>query len=89
MIRFAFLGLGLAGIYALAGQGLILVYKGSGVVNFAQGAFAAVGAFAFFELHYVHGLPVPVAIVLTLLLCGAVGGLVHLLVMRPLRHSPH
>jgi branched-subunit amino acid ABC-type transport system permease component len=30
------------------GLGLVLVYRGSGVLNFAQGAMGMVGAFAFY-----------------------------------------
>ena len=39
VIRFALLGLGLGAAYNLASQGLILVKRGSGVLNFAQGTF--------------------------------------------------
>ncbi|WP_007509792.1 branched-chain amino acid ABC transporter permease/ATP-binding protein [Pseudofrankia saprophytica] len=88
MIRFLFLGLGLGAIYALAGQGLVLIYRGSGVLNFAHGAFAAVGALAYYDLHVSAGLPVAPSVVLALLISGAVGTLMHLLVMRPLRHAP-
>ncbi|KPM55397.1 ABC transporter [Frankia sp. R43] len=88
MIRFALLGLGLGAIYALAGQGLLLVYRGSGVVNFAQGAFAAVGALAFYQLHMEAGVPTAPAVALALAISGAVGALMHLAVMRPLRDAP-
>ena len=88
MVRFAFLGLGLGGIYALAGLGLVVVYRGSGVVNFAQGAFAAVGAYIFYTLHISHGLPTALAVVLALVVSGFVGLLMHVLVMRPLRNAP-
>ncbi|MEX5634205.1 ABC transporter permease subunit [Parafrankia sp. FMc2] len=88
MIRYALLGLGLGAIYALAGQGLLLVYRGSGVVNFAHGAFAAAGALAFYELHIEAGLPTVPSILLALIIAGAMGTLMHLLIMRPLRNAP-
>ncbi|ADP83280.1 branched-chain amino acid ABC transporter permease/ATP-binding protein [Pseudofrankia inefficax] len=88
MIRFLFLGLGLGGIYALAGQGLVLVYRGSGVLNFAQGAFAAVGALAYYDLHVRAGLPTVPSVVVALLISGVAGLLMHFLVMRPLRNAP-
>ena len=47
--EFAILGLGLAGGYALATLGIVLIYRGSGVVNFAQGGFALVGAYVYYE----------------------------------------
>ena len=40
-------GLGLGSLYAMLGTGLVVVYKGSGVINFAQGAMAMYGVFTF------------------------------------------
>ncbi len=88
MFLFALLGLGTGAIYALAGQGLVLVYRGSGVVNFAQGAFAAIGALAYYELNVSAHLPVAVAFGVGLVISGVAGALMHLLVMRPLRNAP-
>jgi len=88
LFLFALLGLDTGAIYALAGQGLVLVYRGSGVLNFAQGAIAAIGALAYYGLHVESGLPVAVAIAAALLISGAAGALMHLLVMRPLRNAP-
>ena len=45
VIRFALLGLGIGAPYALASQGLIVIYRGSGVLNFALGAIGMVGAY--------------------------------------------
>jgi branched-subunit amino acid ABC-type transport system permease component len=39
-LLFAILGCGAGAAYALTGLGVVLIYKGSGVVNFAQGAVA-------------------------------------------------
>ena len=88
MVLFALLGLGTGAIYALAGQGMILVYRGSGVLNFAQGAFAAIGALGYYYLQIELGLPVPVAIAGALVISAVAGALMHLLVMRPLRNAP-
>ncbi len=49
LLRFVLLGLGVGAVYALTGQGLVLIYRGSGVVNFAQGAFAMIGAFIYYR----------------------------------------
>ena len=48
-ILFLILGLGLGSIYAMLGAGLVVVYRGSGVINFAQGAMAMYGVFTFDE----------------------------------------
>ena len=49
LLRFVLLGLAIGALYALTAQGLVLIYRGSGVVNLAQGAFAMVGAFVYYE----------------------------------------
>ena len=53
VLEFAILGFGIAAAYTLLGQGLVVIYRGSGILNFAQGAFAMVGAYVFYELHFV------------------------------------
>ena len=45
VIRFALLGFGVGALYALASQGLIVIYRGSGVLNFALGAIGMAGVF--------------------------------------------
>ena len=42
-LQFALLGFGVGALYALASQGLIIIYRGSGVLNFALGAIGMVG----------------------------------------------
>jgi sulfate-transporting ATPase len=44
-IQFALLGLGLGSLYALASQGLMVIYRGSGVLNFGHGAIGMIGAY--------------------------------------------
>ncbi len=80
--RFAALGMGAGALYALAAIGLVLVYRGSGVVNFAQGAMGMVGAYVYFEAHQQHGLPQAVSVLLGLLASAALGAVFHLLIMR-------
>ena len=85
VIRFLLLGLGAGCVFALVGQGLVVTYRGSGVLNFAQGATALVGAAAFAELR--PSVPLLAAGGLAILLCGLIGAATHLLVMRPLRNA--
>ena len=61
IVVFALLGLGAGGVYALLGCGLVLVYRGTGVINLAHGAMAMVCTYVFV---YLRGngeliLPVP------------------------------
>ncbi|GGJ35586.1 branched-chain amino acid ABC transporter permease/ATP-binding protein [Streptomyces brasiliensis] len=83
-IQFALLGLGAGAAYTLLAQGLVLAYRGSGVLNFAQGAFALIGGFLFFELRQNQGLPLVPALLLAVAATAVLGGLVYDLIMRPL-----
>ena len=87
VVRFAVLGLGAGGVYALTAQGVVLIYRGSGVVNFAQGAIGMIGAYVVYLSHE-DGVATPVALALGVGLGAAIGAATHLLVMRPLRHAP-
>ena len=84
--KFALLGLGLGAIYALAAQGIVLVYRGSGVLNFAQGAMAAVGAYAYVAATDAD-FPTWLAVVAGVLASAAIGVLTQVLIMRPLRDA--
>ena len=90
VIRFALLGLGIGALYALASQGLIVIYRGSGVLNFALGAIGMVGAYVWWELTDQPGLAVPGlgARRRRRLRRPCIGALTHLLIMRPLRRAP-
>ena len=43
-------GIGTGGVYALLGVGIVVAFRGSGVINFAHGAIAAYTAYNFDEL---------------------------------------
>ena len=49
LLQFCILGLGAGAAYTMLAQGAILVYRGSGLVNFAQGAVSMAGAYLCFE----------------------------------------
>lgn len=74
-LPFIVAGLATGAVYGLAGVGLVLTYKTSGVFNFAHGALATVSAYAFFTLHIVHGMPWPLAAAVCVLILGPVMGL--------------
>lgn len=87
ILRFALLGLGIGALYAICAQGLVLIYRASGVVNFAQGAFVMAGAYLYYELGTVYALPMPVVLVAVVVAGAVVGTLMHILLMRPLRNT--
>lgn len=59
-LAFLLLGLGAGAVYAALGLGLVVTYKGTSVVNFAQGAMAMWGAYTFDELRTTGDLLLPV-----------------------------
>ncbi|MFC8663177.1 ATP-binding cassette domain-containing protein [Streptomyces sp. NPDC057199] len=87
ILRFALLGLGLGALYALTAHGIVLVYRGSGVLNFAHGAIGMAGAYVQWELAVNHGVPYWPAVACGVLGSTVLGVLTHLLVIRPLRRA--
>lgn len=96
ILRFALLGLGLGSLYALASQGLMVVYRGSGVLNFAHGAIGMFGAYVAWEVRSENDYawsPFPgehsflFALVIGVAVSAVLGALSHLLVMRQLRQA--
>lgn len=86
-IQFALLGLGVGALYALVAHGIVLIYRGSGTLNFAQGAFGLVGAYAFYELHLDHGWPWALALPVALSVSALVGLLTERVLLRRLRDT--
>jgi ABC-type branched-subunit amino acid transport system ATPase component/branched-subunit amino acid ABC-type transport system permease component len=87
VIRFALLGFGVGALYALASQGLIIIYRGSGVLNFALGAIGMAGAYVWWELTANQEWGFLPALVVGVAFSASIGALTHLLLMRPLRQS--
>src|SRR6202008_2447056 len=54
LLPFIVIGLTTGAVYALAGLGLVLTYKTSGVFNFAMGALATVAAYVFYVLYVLN-----------------------------------
>ena len=59
-LLFLLLGLGAGAVYAILGLGLVLEYRSSGVINFAQGAIAMFIAYAYIDLRKTGHLMLPV-----------------------------
>ncbi len=87
VIRFALLGLGVGALYALASQGLIVIYRGTGVLNFSLGATAIAGVFMQWELQNEAGWPFLLSAAVGVAWSAFLGGLTHWVVMRPLRRA--
>jgi branched-chain amino acid transport system permease protein len=74
-------------MYSLVAIGFVLIYKTSGVLNFAQGSMVLFAALTFVSLTE-HHVPFPVALVLTLAAMVALGIGIERLVLRPLVNKP-
>jgi branched-chain amino acid transport system permease protein len=72
-------------LYALVGLGLAVVYKGSTIVNAAQGDFAIVGAIVTVVLTQKAGMPYWASIALGVFAAAALGALVEVACIRPMR----
>lgn len=74
-------------MYSLVAIGFVLIYKTSGVLNFAQGAQLLFAALTFVSL-VERGVPFALALVLTFALMVALGLVIERTVLRPLVNQP-
>ena len=85
--QFAIVGLAAGAAYGLTALGLVVIYRGSSVINFAHGAFAAVAAYTYWWLANSHGVPWFPAMCAAVIVAAMLGAATHLVVMRPMRLS--
>jgi branched-chain amino acid transport system permease protein len=94
VVYFALSGLGAGALIAGIALGVVLTYRGSGIINLATGAVSMVAGYCFWSLQsdtqYANGffgftLGTPLALIITLLVSALVGVLTEVLVFRPLR----
>lgn len=84
---FVVLGVMNGAVFALVALGLVLIYKGMRVFNFAQGEFGTMGAyFVFFMLGW--GVPHLAAILLAVIGVIVLGLILERLMVRPLLSAP-
>ena len=62
-LLFAIVGLGFGSIYAALSMGVVITYRGTGIINFATGAMGMWGAYVFEELSRTGDLVLPVIVV--------------------------
>ena len=70
-------------MYSLVAIGFVLIYKTSGVLNFAQGAMVLFAALTFVGI-LEHGVPFFISLVVTLLIMAVLGVAIEQTVLRPL-----
>ena len=74
-------------VYGLLAVGLVVVYRGSRILNFAYGETGMIGAFVFSEL-WANGVGLAAALVVGVALSAAIGAATEVVVIRPLRDEP-
>jgi ABC-type branched-subunit amino acid transport system ATPase component/branched-subunit amino acid ABC-type transport system permease component len=87
VLQFAVLGLGAGASYSLLAQAVVLIYRASGIVNFAIGAVGMVAAFTVYYLQTERGLGLLPSLVAAILVGVAINVAFYLLVLRRLRRA--
>ena len=77
-------GLADGAILALAALGFVLIYKATGVINFAQGEFLLVGAYTFYAAFVLLRLPFTIAVLVGAVVAIILALIVERFVLRPL-----
>ena len=81
-------GLRTGSIYALIALGYTMVYGIAKMINFAHGDIIMVGAYTLYVAVALLHLPIPLAILLTAIVCALLGIIVERIAYKPLRNAP-
>ena len=82
-------GLSAGATYAVIAVALVLIYKATTLINFAQGELAMLGSFVAYVLAVEQGLPIYVAVVLAMVITAALAGGIERVLIRPFDPSNH
>ena len=74
-------------MYALVAIGFVLIYKTSGVLNFAQGPLLLFAAFTYVSL-VERGLPAPASLIVVFAVMAVIGVVIERGILRPLANRP-
>lgn len=77
-------GIVIGGIYALIAMGFVIIYKATGIINFATGEFMMLGAFFCYTAMAAAGFPFAASLLLAVVGAGGLGMLVERVILRPL-----
>jgi branched-chain amino acid transport system permease protein len=86
LVQFLFSGLTTGSIYALMAVSLVIVYKVSQLICFAQGEFFVIGALTMTTL-VSKGVPMPLSFVLSVLIATVLGAAVERVLIRPIQDA--
>ncbi len=85
VLQSALAGLTNGFVYALVGLGISVIFRGTRIINAMQGEFALIGGMVSYVLLEQFGIPLALSTIGGVLLGGATGMLVDLLLVRPAR----
>lgn len=80
-------GISLGSVYAIIALGYTMVYGIAKMLNFAHGDVIMVGAFTVFAVASTKGYPVWLAILLSVIVCTALGMIIERVAYKPLRNA--
>jgi branched-subunit amino acid ABC-type transport system permease component len=81
-------GISLGAVFALLGLGVVLIYKSSGVLNFAHGSMAMFSTYVYFEIiRTFGGIPVPVATLMAVAFGALLGAGAYYAVFRRMQDA--
>lgn len=80
-------GIAAGSVYALVALGLVLIYKSTDVVNFAQGELVMLGAYFAITFHTIFHIPYLPALALALVATMLAGLIVDLVAIRPIQQE--
>lgn len=86
-LQVLFVGIGDGAIYAMLGLGLVVIYRSTGLLNFAQGEMAMFSTFLVWTV-WDLGVPLPLAVLAGMVGGFAIAALVHQIAVRPVG-DPH
>lgn len=80
-------GISLGSVYAIIALGYTMVYGIAKMLNFAHGDVIMVGSYVAFTAINNMGLPIPISILLSVIVCTVLGVVIEGIAYRPLRHA--
>ncbi|MBK9180155.1 MAG: branched-chain amino acid ABC transporter permease [Acidimicrobiales bacterium] len=87
-LQLVFSGLAVGSRYALIALGFVIIYRSTGVINFAQGSFMLFGAYLAYNSYQTWGLPFYLSLLIAMAGGGLLGALVDRLILRRMVGQP-
>ena len=86
-ISYLVTGISLGSVYAIIALGYTMVYGIAKMLNFAHGDVIMIGAYSAFVALYRANLPLPIALIISIIICTLLGVIIERLAYKPLRQA--